>query len=555
MNALYILQARMSSSRLPGKVLKPVAGLPSVVLAAKRAANLGGDLVVATSREASDDLLAATLAEHGIRVARGPLDDVLGRFVEAAGDVSDDTIIVRLTGDNLVPDGAFLQELVEVFQGTDLEYLGTSSPLARLPYGVFAEAVRAGALRKAHAEATTSYEREHVTPWMRSHGRWQVYVPPSLGAADYAHLRSTIDDPEDYARMSALFARVGDPLHVGWRELVEMLAETPGEPRFRVPFREINGVTHSELTLGTVQLGMSYGRANVSGQPALEEARAIVHTAIAHGVTALDTARAYGESEAVLGAVLTGAWHSRVRVITKLDPLAGLAMDAPAAEVHEAVDASVRLSKQHLRLAHLPVLLLHRWELRRWWNGAAWQRLVELRDAGQIGVLGASVSHPWEALEALADPDVKHVQIPYNLLDWRWTEEGVDRAAEARPEVVIHTRSALLQGVLAAEPETWPEVPGVDAEECVRRLRGLVKELERESVLDLCLAYVRSQPWITSVVVGCETVDQLREILDIFRRPRLTPEACARVRERIPRAPEQLLNPAHWTKFQIAQAK
>ena len=79
-----------------------------------------------------------------------------------------------------------------------------------------------------------------------------------------------------------------------------------------------------EMTLGTAQLGLKYGVANRTGKPNRETATSMVRDAIGHGVTTLDTARAYGDAEEVLGQSLTGAWRSRAEVITKLDPLAGL---------------------------------------------------------------------------------------------------------------------------------------------------------------------------------------------------------------------------------------
>ena len=112
MKPLIVIQARCSSSRLPGKVLLPVAGYPIAVLVAKRAATKGFPVVVATSTDSSDDILASTLRDYGLQVVRGPLEDVLGRCLMAIQNVSDDTAIVRLTADNLFPDGAFVEELV-----------------------------------------------------------------------------------------------------------------------------------------------------------------------------------------------------------------------------------------------------------------------------------------------------------------------------------------------------------------------------------------------------------------------------------------------------------
>jgi aryl-alcohol dehydrogenase-like predicted oxidoreductase len=304
----------------------------------------------------------------------------------------------------------------------------------------------------------------------------------------------------------------------------------------------------SGLTLGTAQLGMLYGAVNRTGKPPRSLAVAMVRQAIAQGVTAVDTARAYGESEEILGEALSREFRSRAQVITKLDPLESLSGNASPDEVRGAVEESVHNSCIALRTERLETLLLHRWHHYRAWKGEAWRRLLEFREQGKIAVLGASVYEPEEAIEALEEPMVRHLQMPLNLLDWRWKAAGIDRAIAARPDVVVHARSALLQGILIHPASQWPVVEGFDAAGCVRQLEALARRLDRESISDLCFAYVRSQPWIHSVVVGCETMEQLDKNLRLFERPELTAEQCEALEQALPQAPETLLNPAKWTR-------
>jgi spore coat polysaccharide biosynthesis protein SpsF (cytidylyltransferase family)/aryl-alcohol dehydrogenase-like predicted oxidoreductase len=557
MRTVVIMQARSNSSRLPGKAMLPVGGYPTAVLAALRAANLGLETLVATSSEPSDDALAKVLGQQEIRVVRGPLEDVLARYAMAAAELPEDCVVVRLTGDNVVPDGNLVQELVSAFAASDVDYLSQDSPQSRLPYGLGGEVFTVATLRRAHALAASPHDREHVTPWIRRNCSVAIHTPQVIGAADLSHLRCTIDDEEDYRRIVRLFEGVADPVHIGWYELVKKLALLPGEARFRVPYRVCPRGIHSELTLGTAQLGMEYGIVNRGGQPARPLAVRMVRKAIAHGVTALDTARAYGEAEAVLGEALSGAWRSRVEVVTKLDPLASLTHDAVPSKVRAAVDDSVRRSCEALRVTKLSTLLLHRSGHRHAWGGAVWRRLLELRNEGTIGTLGASVYEPREALELLQDPEIVHLQIPINILDWRWKASGADRALAGRPDVVVHARSALLQGLLAspAAASSWPSSAEFDVAGCLRQLRTAADEFDRESLTDLCLAYVRSQPWITSVVVGCETLEQVTENLRLFCLPKLNASQCAALESLAPKAPENLLNPSQWKPIHEQSAK
>ena len=210
------------------------------------------------------------------------------------------------------------------------------------------------------------------------------------------------------------------------------------------------------------------------------------------------------------------------------------------------VDASLAQSCEALGTDQLDTLLLHRVHHHDSWGGAVWERLLELCDQGKIAALGVSVYEPQDALRLLQDPNVKHIQIPMNLLDWRWRASQIQETLTRRPDVVVHARSAFLQGLLVNAAEYWPACGDFDAASCIRRLQELVRMFERRSIADLCLAYVRAQSWIASVVVGCETFSQLQQNLELFRLSKLTQEECREVNRCLPIAPEVLLNPSRW---------
>ena len=183
-----VIQSRLSSSRLPGKAMLTLGGTPAVVLVAKRAARTGHDVVVATSTDTDDDVIASAVASHGITCFRGSLSDPLARFVGAAADLDDEDLIVRLTADNCVPDGQFVDEIVELVQSQDLEYVRVATGL---PYGLGAESFTVGRLREAAASATESFDREHVTPWIRRHAGDHEFHPSRSRAR--AHDRAMHD--------------------------------------------------------------------------------------------------------------------------------------------------------------------------------------------------------------------------------------------------------------------------------------------------------------------------------------------------------------------------
>lgn len=217
-NLEIIMQIRLSSTRLPAKALLPVGGMPACVLAARRAGNTGHSVTVATSVDPTDDLLAETLREHGIRVARGSLNNVLERFLLVLRDMPDDTAVVRLTGDNLLVDGHFVELLFAEFKRTGARYLGGSGVELLLPYGMGAEIFYAGDLRKAAAQADDTM-REHVTTPLRYHCAGKADRTKITDLPDLSSLSSTMDMFQDYLKIEKLFRHEADPVHLSWETL------------------------------------------------------------------------------------------------------------------------------------------------------------------------------------------------------------------------------------------------------------------------------------------------------------------------------------------------
>ncbi|HEY2032275.1 MAG TPA: aldo/keto reductase [Rhizomicrobium sp.] len=303
----------------------------------------------------------------------------------------------------------------------------------------------------------------------------------------------------------------------------------------------------AELVLGSVQLGLAYGAANRTGMPSHGAALKLVHRAADAGITKFDTARSYGESENRLGEALEA--RRGIRTVTKLSPLSELAPDAVRDDVREAVDRSIWASLLALRRARLDCLLLHRAAHMFAFKGWVWERLLEHLEDGTVLSLGVSVQTPEETLSALNCLDVTHIQLPFNLLDWRWLQSGVVARIRSRAHLTVHARSVFLQGLLAADSASvWPEIGGVNAPDLIDFLSELARQFERASTADLCLAYARGQDWIDGVVVGMETEEQLEMNLRLSARPPLSVEDCAEIERRVPHVPAQLLNPAEWPK-------
>jgi len=203
---LAILQARTSSSRLPGKVLAPLAGAPMILRQIERVrrARRIGRLVVATSDQASDDALAGGLAQAGVDVHRGPLDDVLARFVGALDAFGPADHVVRLTADCPLADPQVIDAVIARVVESGADYGSNTPPHRTYPKGLDVEVMTAAALRAAAARASAPEEHEHVTWGLHRHPELYRQVFVSQGA-DEGEVRWTVDYPDDYAFVVAVY--------------------------------------------------------------------------------------------------------------------------------------------------------------------------------------------------------------------------------------------------------------------------------------------------------------------------------------------------------------
>ena len=539
MSSIVVLQARTSSARLPGKVMLPIKGVPMVVLAAQRASNTGHHVIVVTSDDPSDDGLVALLEAHKLDYFRGDLKNVLNRTVQALSGYQDDTVVIRLTADNVLPDGHLIDQMESQFVEKDYQYLSSHGEESGLPYGVSVEITRLAHLREAVVMTTDPADLEHVTPYIKR--KYGVKIFKKYKALKKSGYRCTVDCLDDYLSIQSIFCELVDPVQEPTLHLVDSLKGLPLQP--------ITDKSMSRLILGTAQLGSSYGIANLSGKPAPEQSIELIRTAISNGVMYLDTARAYGDSEEVIGFSLMGGWLGRVRVITKLDPLQSISSDSSGSEMRALVDASVYKSCALLGVKRLDILMVHRASHLSDNGGEIWRRLIEMKNSGVIGELGVSVQNPDELLSALNNNNnVSYIQFPFNVLDWRWDVviPKILEIKKTRP-LNIHIRSTLLQGLLTSKNDLhWVSANVNNSRVIIDWLEDQVKNYGREDAIDLCLSFVNALEWVDGIVLGIENITQLKANIHYFNQPPLTPSDVREMQKTRPRLAETTLNPSLW---------
>lgn len=230
MVTIAIIQARMTSTRLPGKVLADIAEQPLLgyMIARVRLADRLDGVRVATTTNETDDPIARLCDDVGIPVFRGDESDVLGRYAAAAAETDAD-IIVRLTADCPLIDPDVIDQAVEALLEGSFDYLSNSIHLS-YPDGLDVEVFTRAALDTANREARGAFHREHVTPYMRT----GVYpdlpagdfkVGEMAAPADFSHLRWTVDTADDLERVRCLAAVL--PPDFGWLDAIALLTRRP----------------------------------------------------------------------------------------------------------------------------------------------------------------------------------------------------------------------------------------------------------------------------------------------------------------------------------------
>jgi spore coat polysaccharide biosynthesis protein SpsF len=224
---LAILQARVSSSRLPGKVLKPLLGVPMLLRQIERLKKSQkiDQLLVATSTEPSDDPIEKLCEEQGIACYRGSLNDVLDRFYQAARGFNPKHV-VRLTADCPLTDARLIDDVIGFYLDGGFDY-ASNAIQATYPDGLDMEVFRFSCLEQAWREARLSSQREHVTPFIHQQPL-RFKIGHYKNSSDLSHLRWTVDEPKDFELVTmiyeTLYPRNSD---FSTQDILELLDQRP----------------------------------------------------------------------------------------------------------------------------------------------------------------------------------------------------------------------------------------------------------------------------------------------------------------------------------------
>lgn len=283
------------------------------------------------------------------------------------------------------------------------------------------------------------------------------------------------------------------------------------------------------LALGTVQLGLNYGIANQSGQVSLDEAKAIIAYSYANGMNTLDTAIGYGDSEQRLGAIGVQDWQ----IVSKLPAIPG-----GCGDISQWVADTVNESLQRLKIKCLYGLLLHRpQQLMEHSGDHLYRALLKLKKDRLVQKIGISIYDPAELDILCSGFQLDLVQAPFNIMDSRLIETGwMTRLNEQNIE--LHVRSVFLQGLLLMNPNDrpkkfhrWSSLWG--------KYDDWLKQIKL-TPLQACLRYALSFSEINKVIIGVDSLIQLKEVLQAAKG------TAPPVPDAFRTTDLELINPARW---------
>ena len=220
-----IVQARMGSTRLPEKVMKIINGATVIelLLARLSKSQLIDMVVVATSEDKKNRRLVDHVRQLGFKCEQGSENDVLERFHQTAEKHNAD-IIVRITGDCPLLDPQLVDDVIKGYLSTDVDYFSNVLP-PTYPDGLDVEVFSKAALNRAYIGTTDSYDREHVTPFIRNSGKFSV--SGITYKEDLSNLRWTLDEPEDFKLISLIFNRFNPNLYFSWLDILDYCIAEP----------------------------------------------------------------------------------------------------------------------------------------------------------------------------------------------------------------------------------------------------------------------------------------------------------------------------------------
>lgn len=266
-----------------------------------------------------------------------------------------------------------------------------------------------------------------------------------------------------------------------------------------------------ELCLGTVQFGMDYG---IKGQkkPSMEDAVTLIDYATQNGIKAIDTAKAYGTAEEVVGEFLSRKTIPRDRLFISTKFAPNLLDEVEASDYERVIEQQIKEQLKTLHTDYVDAYMFH--SARYAFDEEKLKALSIVVKKGYARKCGVSIYEPEEAEACFKVPCVDFIQAPYSVFDHRMKKRGVIDSGETA-SCEIHTRSAFIQGLIVMDEEMVPDFLS-EARPIVAKIKVVCQKYGISRV-QLALQYVKREKGISHLVFGVDSLKQLKEDEDFFQ--------------------------------------
>ncbi len=301
----------------------------------------------------------------------------------------------------------------------------------------------------------------------------------------------------------------------------------------------------SKITLGTAQLGLDYGIANITGKPNLKNAMNLLTYAWNNGINSFDTALSYGNSEEIIGSFISSINkkdNEDVIVTSKL-PKIEIKDDFSFDILYNYIKNRVLQSISNLKVNKIPIYLLHHPEDIYLKNGIAIECLNQIKDEGLIGMLGISIYDPKEVEFSLNFKEIDIIQVPINLFDHRLIKTGLLKKLNKR-NIKIFARSVYLQGLFFKHLKALPQDLKI-VEETLKELHNIIERYQLD-IAELAALFVRDIPEVSSLVIGAEKMEQIKKNIEILNKEPLNEEIREVILELFAEMPQKVIDPRLW---------
>ena len=488
-----ILQSRSNSSRLPYKAISNICNLPLTVLCAKRLSNTGLNVIVATSKDKSDDFLVNQLKKHKIKSFRVSLKNVYSRFFEISKKMSKNDIIIRATADNPLVDGVFLEKFIKYFNENNLNYLTLPHNTHNLPYGLGAEIIK---VEKLHSikNQLDSKDKEHVTiKFQKKINPADFKIKSLYLKKNFSKIKCSIDNIDDYLFVRGVFENFKKPIEVGWKSIVY-------HKSFLLKKKYFSKEKSSKIIIGGAQIGQKY---NLSSGIKKKELSKIINLAKKNNISSFDTAAGYEKSEKIIGECLQNNTH-KFDITTKISK-----------KVRKIEDLYFEFynSLFNLKQKKVNILLTHSFANLKNEKNLYMNFFTNLKKLNLINKCGVSIYAPSEFKKSNKIKFIDVIQLPINIIDNRWN--FIEKLKERKK---IIARSIFLRGLLLNDNK-FPQW-FLEKKELKAKINFLCKKL-KQNRKSLLINYAISKPFVNKIILGFNSLKEFKDILK-FKKKRIS---------------------------------